>query len=79
MNLANSVVNMDNSSLDNVKQSNLLSLFSTIKHEKKEEKKQKKDVIIDKYSAILEEIGELWDEDQYQKDYTADEWDEYKV
>lgn len=30
-------------------------------------------MIIDKYSKILEEIGDLWEEDQYQKDYSNTE------
>lgn len=73
---------MENSSIDNVKQSNLLSLFSTIKQESnftysiiiladKTEKKKKDVIIIDKYSKILEEIGDLWEEDQYQKDFSS--------
>jgi len=71
INVANSVINIDNSSIENVKQSNLLSLFSTIKQDDKGRPQEKKtaNVAYDKYSKILEGMDELWEEDQYAKEY----------
>lgn len=73
LNVAHSVINMDNSSIDNLKKSNLLSLFSTIKQENEKKPDKKDNIIIDKYSKILEEIGDLWEEEEYQKDFSANE------
>ena len=73
MSIANTVITQDNSSLQSMDTSQLLDLFS-VENEKYSKAKGIDESNDKKASvkAILEDLGELWDETQYQTEYNLD-------
>eukprot|EP00795_Rhopilema_esculentum_P009364 gene9364-17069_t len=72
LSIANSVITQDNSSLQSMDTSQLLDLFS-VKKGKSEEKKEGQDANKrTSMKVLLEDIGELWDERQYENEYNLD-------
>jgi len=70
VNVAHAVVNLENSSIENVKNSNLLSLFSTVKPKEETKAQEKpKGAPQDRYKKILDDLEDLWEESQYTKEY----------
>ena len=72
MNVANSVITQDNSSLHSMDTSQVLDLFtvdSGREDTKKASESSRKSVSM---KDILENAGELWDEKQYDNEYNLD-------
>ena len=70
--VANTVVNIENSDLSNVKKSDVVGfLDSFVKENITDDKKEATDTQIGKYAKIIQQIGidEEWDENEYTKEY----------
>lgn len=72
--IANTVISQDNSSLQTMDTGQLLDLFSVekqgneMKHEARHESEKSKASL----KSMLEDMGKLWDEDQYEAEYNLD-------
>ena len=73
LNIANTVISQDNSSLMTMDTGQLLDLF-TVDKEKKKEKASREQNETGKASlkSVLENLGELWEEEQYETEYNLD-------
>ncbi|XP_067042900.1 TATA-binding protein-associated factor 172-like [Acropora muricata] len=73
LNIANTVISQDNSSLSTMDTGQLLDLF-TVEKEKKKEKSSAKQNNPGQASlkTMMENLGELWDEEQYETEYNLD-------
>ncbi|KAK2572016.1 TATA-binding protein-associated factor 172 [Acropora cervicornis] len=73
LNIANTVISQDNSSLSTMDTGQLLDLF-TVEKEKKKEKSSAKQNNTGQASlkTMMENLGELWDEEQYETEYNLD-------
>jgi len=73
LNIANTVISQDNSSLMTMDTGQLLDLF-TVDKEKKKEKASTQQNETGKASlkSVLENLGELWEEEQYETEYNLD-------
>lgn len=73
LNIANTVISQDNSSLSSMDTGQLLDLF-TVEKEKKKEKSSAKQNNPGQASlkTMMENLGELWDEEQYETEYNLD-------
>jgi len=74
LSIANTVITQDNSSLQSMDTSQLLDLFSVEKEKFAPKSKGLEDSSNRKSSmkSILEDLGELWDETQYDNEYNLD-------
>ncbi|KAL9957258.1 hypothetical protein ACROYT_G038872 [Oculina patagonica] len=74
LNIANTVITQDNSSLTTMDTGQLLDLFSVDKEKKKEKTPAQQQGETGKTSlkAVVENLGELWDEEQYETEYNLD-------
>ena len=74
LNIANTVISQDNSSLLTMDTGQLLDLFSVDKEKRKEKTPAQQQSEGGKTSlkAMMENLGELWDEDQYEIEYNLD-------
>ena len=73
LSIANTVITQDNSSLQSMDTSQLLDLFSVekekfVKASNTEDGSKKKASM----KSILEDLGELWDDTQYDNEYNLD-------
>ena len=73
LNIANTVISQDNSSLMTMDTGQVLDLF-TVDEEKKKDKPSAQQNEGGKASLknVLENLGELWDEEQYETEYNLD-------
>lgn len=67
-NIINSVITLDNASMKNVKSSDLEGLLKNVAGNYEEAKVEKEEVH-GPYKKILEGLEELWDENDYFKEY----------
>ena len=74
MNIANTVITQDNSSLRSMDTSQLLDLFSVDPSKQPGTTTNKSNSLAGKSSAraILEDMDDLWDEKQYETEYNLD-------
>lgn len=74
LNIANTVISQDNSSLSTMDTGQLLDLFSVDKEKRKEKTPAQQQSEGGKTSlkAMMENLGELWDEEQYETEYNLD-------
>ena len=74
LNIANTVISQDNSSLLTMDTGQLLDLFSVDKEKKKEKTPAQQQGESGKTSLknMMENLGELWDEEQYETEYNLD-------
>ena len=74
LNIANTVISQDNSSLSTMDTGQLLDLFSVDKEKKKEKNPAQQQSEGGKTSlkAMMENLGELWDKEQYEAEYNLD-------
>eukprot|EP00794_Sanderia_malayensis_P009220 gene9220-10194_t len=72
LSIANTIITQDNSSLHSMDTSQLLDLFSV--EENKSSKREESNQVNKKESlkTVLEDLGELWDEKQYENEYNLD-------
>lgn len=72
LNIANTVISQDNSSLSTMDTGQLLDLF-TVEKEKKEKLSAKQNNTGQaSLKTMMENLGELWDEEQYETEYNLD-------
>lgn len=72
LNIANTVISQDNSSLSTMDTGQLLDLF-TVEKEKKEKMSAKQNNTGQaSLKTMMENLGELWDEEQYETEYNLD-------
>ena len=76
LNIANTVISQDNSSLSTMDTGQLLDLFSVDKEKRKEKTPAQQQSEGGKTSlkAMMENLGELWDEEQYETEYNLDKF-----
>lgn len=74
LNIANTVISQDNSSLSTMDTGQLLDLFSVDKEKRKEKAPAQQQSEGGKTSlkTMMENLGELWDEEQYESEYNLD-------
>ena len=73
LNIANTVISQDNSSLSTMDTGQLLDLFTVEKEKKKEKSSAKQnDTGQASFKTMMENLGELWDEEQYETEYNLD-------
>ena len=76
LNIANSVITQDNSSLQTMDTGQLLDLFSVEKEGKKKDSSAQSSAEATQSNrglkSVLENLGELWDESQYENEYNLD-------
>ena len=76
LNIANSVITQDNSSLQTMDTGQLLDLFSVEKEGKKKNSSAESSTQGNPsgkgLKSVLESLGELWDESQYETEYNLD-------
>lgn len=74
LNIANTVISQDNSSLLTMDTGQLLDLFSVDQDKKKEKAGAQQSNATGKTSlkTMIENLGELWDEEQYETEYNLD-------
>ena len=74
LNIANTVISQDNSSLSTMDTGQLLDLFSVDKEKRKEKTsaKQQNEGGKSSLKAMMENLGDLWDEEQYETEYNLD-------
>ncbi|XP_020912434.1 TATA-binding protein-associated factor 172 [Exaiptasia diaphana] len=72
--IANTVISQDNSSLQTMDTGQILDLFTVDTRNKDEGKKREAEAGKGKSSlkSILENMGNLWDEEQYETEYNLD-------
>lgn len=72
--IANTVISQDNSSLQTMDTGQLLDLFSVEKqgNETKHEALRESEKSKASLKSMLEDMGKLWDEDQYEAEYNLD-------
>ena len=70
LNIANTVITQDNSSLQSMDTSQLFDLFNA--DSGKQEKKKPDDNKPSSAKSILENMEELWDTSQYEEEYNLD-------
>ncbi|XP_068672856.1 TATA-binding protein-associated factor 172-like [Montipora foliosa] len=73
LNIANTVISQDNSSLTTMDTGQLLDLFTVEKEKKKETSMaHQNDTGKASLKTMMENLGELWDEEQYETEYNLD-------
>ena len=74
LNIANTVISQDNSSLLTMDTGQLLDLFSVDQEKKREKPSAQQSYATGKTSlkTMIENLGELWDEEQYETEYNLD-------
>ena len=74
LNIANTVISQDNSSLSTMDTGQLLDLFSVDKEKRNEKTSAQQQSEGGKTSlkAMVDNLGELWDEEQYETEYNLD-------
>ena len=74
VNIANTVISQDNSSLLTMDTGQLLDLFSVDQEKKREKPSAQQSNATGKTSlkTMIENLGELWDEEQYETEYNLD-------
>ncbi|CAH3137716.1 unnamed protein product [Pocillopora meandrina] len=74
LNIANTVISQDNSSLLTMDTGQLLDLFSVDQEKKREKPSAQQSNATGKTSlkTMIENLGELWDEEQYETEYNLD-------
>ena len=74
LNIANTVITQDNSSLSTMDTGQLLDLFSVDKEKRNEKTSAQQQSEGGKTSlkAMVDNLGELWDEEQYETEYDLD-------
>ena len=73
LSIANTIITQDNSSLQSMDTSQLLDLFSVEKDKMAQKEQANRDANTKmSMKAIIEDLGELWDESQYENEYNLD-------
>lgn len=68
------MISQDNSSLTTMDTGQLLDLFTVVKEKKKEKPsaQQQNETGKSSLKSVMENLGELWDEEQYETEYNLD-------
>ena len=73
MNIANTVITQDNSSLQTMDTAQLLDLFSVdLQGAKREQPSDRSASGDSSLKAVMETLGDLWEETQYESEYNLD-------